>query len=166
MDVPIVGIAPNMTSIRTIDRGDRVVARQADVHAPAAEVFALVANPHRHGELDGSGTVKDTVKGPERLHQGAKFSVGMKQYGVPYRITSTVTDFVDDEKAKVIEWQHPLGHSWRWEFDEQQPGVTTVTESFQYGTAKAPKVLELFKMPQQNAKGISSTLNKLADRFA
>ena len=113
-----------------------------------------------------SGTVKDTVKGPERLEQGAKFSVGMKQYGVPYRITSTVTDFRDDDGSKVIEWQHPLGHSWRWEFEETQPGVTTVTEAFRYDTAKSPKALELFKVPQQNAKGISSTLEQLALKYA
>lgn len=86
------------------------------------------------------------MKGPDRLERGAKFSVGMKQYGVPYRITSTVTDFVDDENTKVIEWQHPMGHTWRWEFEEKQPGVTTVTEAFQYGTAKSPKFLELFKL--------------------
>ncbi|MBY6411302.1 SRPBCC family protein [Rhodococcus sp. BP-252] len=155
-----------MVSIRTIDRGDRVVARQVDVNASAEELFAKVANPHRHGELDGSGTVKDTVNGPDRLSRGAKFSVGMKQYGVPYKITSTVTDFVDESTSKVVEWRHPMGHTWRWEFDEKQPGVTTVTESFQYGTAKAPKVLEIFKMPQQNAKGISSTLEKLARQYA
>ncbi|WP_072806382.1 SRPBCC family protein [Rhodococcoides yunnanense] len=155
-----------MASIRTIDRGNRVVARQIEVNASAAELFAIVADPHRHGELDGSGTVKETVKGPERLAEGAKFSVGMKQYGVPYRITSTVTSFVDADTTKVIEWQHPLGHTWRWEFEEKQPGVTTVTEAFQYGTAKAPKVLEVFKMPQQNAKGISSTLEQLARKYA
>ncbi len=143
-----------------------MVARQIEVNASAAELFAIVADPHRHGELDGSGTVKETVKGPERLAEGAKFSVGMKQYGVPYRITSTVTSFVDADTTKVIEWQHPLGHTWRWEFEEKQPGVTTVTEAFQYGTAKAPKVLEVFKMPQQNAKGISSTLEQLARKYA
>lgn len=155
-----------MASIRTIDKGNRIVARRTEVAAPAAELFALVADPHRHGELDGSGTVKDTVKGPERLTKGAKFSVGMKQYGVPYRITSTVTDFVDGDTSKVIEWQHPMGHTWRWEFEETAPGRTTVTEAFQYGTAKAPKLLEVFKMPQQNAKGIASTLEKLANKYS
>lgn len=155
-----------MASIRTIDKGTRVVARQTEVAAPAAELFAIVSDPHRHRELDGSGTVRETVKGPERLAQGSKFSVGMKQYGVPYRITSTVTDFVDSDTTKVIEWQHPLGHTWRWEFEEKQPGVTTVTEAFSYGTAKAPKLLEIFKMPQQNAKGISTTLTNLAARYA
>ncbi|MGA9870139.1 MAG: SRPBCC family protein [Rhodococcus sp. (in: high G+C Gram-positive bacteria)] len=155
-----------MVPIRTIDRGARVVARQADIAAPATELFALVANPHRHGELDGSGTVKDTVSGPDRLTPGAKFSVGMKQYGVPYRITSTVTEFVDGDGVKVIEWRHPLGHSWRWEFEETQPGLTTVTEAFRYDTAKAPKLLEVFKMPQQNAKGIGATLEALARKYS
>ncbi|MET0199292.1 MAG: dimethyladenosine transferase, partial [Rhodococcus fascians] len=111
-----------MASIETIDQGDRVVARRTVVNAPSSELFALVADPHRHGELDGSGTVKDTVRGPSRLTPGAKFSVGMKQFGVPYRITSTVTDFRDDADVKVIEWQHPMGHTWRWQFEETEPG--------------------------------------------
>ncbi|OZC75863.1 dimethyladenosine transferase [Rhodococcus sp. 06-462-5] len=155
-----------MADIRSIDSGPQQVTRQTEVRAPASELFAIVADPTRHGELDGSGTVKDTVRGPDRLSTGAKFSVGMKQYGVPYKITSTVTEFVDADKHKVVEWQHPMGHSWRWEFEEKQPGLTTVTESFKYGTAKVPKVLELFKMPQKNAQGITSTLRNLAARYA
>lgn len=154
-----------MASIETIDQGDRVVARRTVVNAPSSELFALVADPHRHGELDGSGTVKDTVRGPSRLTPGAKFSVGMKQFGVPYRITSTVTDFRDDADVKVIEWQHPMGHTWRWQFEETEPGRSAVTESFDYSTAKAPKLLEVFKMPQKNAQGISSTLAQLARKY-
>ena len=98
--------------VTQIDAGPRKVSRSADVRAPAQELFAVIADPHRHGELDGSGTVKDTMKGPRRLSQDARFSVNMKQYGVPYRITSRVTQYVTD---RVVEWQHPLGHRWRWE---------------------------------------------------
>ncbi|ORI16795.1 dimethyladenosine transferase [Rhodococcus sp. 1163] len=155
-----------MASTQIVDQGPRIVARRIEVGAPAADLFAIVADPHRHGELDGSGTVKDTVKGPDRLKQGAKFSVGMKQYGVPYRITSTVTDFIDSGTSKVIEWRHPLGHTWRWEFEEKTPGTTTVTESFRYAAAKAPKMLEMFGMPQKNADGISATLDNLARRYS
>ena len=79
--------------VTTVDAGPHKVSRRVVVNAPAADVFALVSNPHRHPELDGSGTVRDTpVSGPETLTRGARFSVGMKQYGVPYKITSTVTD--------------------------------------------------------------------------
>ena len=151
------------STVTTIDSDPRTVARQVVVKAPVSEVFALVANPHRHPELDGSGTVRDTpVKGPDRLSRGAKFSVGMKQYGLPYKITSTVTAFEDDE---LVEWQHPLGHKWRWEFTSLGPDTTQVTETFDYRSAKSPKMIEIFGFEKKNGSGISGTLEALAARF-
>jgi len=127
------------------------------VAVPAQELFELVTDPHRHGELDGSGT----VKGPHRLSQDARFSVNMKQYGVPYRITSKVTQYVTD---RVVEWQHPLGHRWRWELAPLPNGTTRVTETFDYSTVNGlqVKALELFGVPKQNAAGIEATLKKLS----
>ncbi|MGB6761418.1 SRPBCC family protein [Mycobacterium sp.] len=152
------------SAVTTVDGGARRVIRRVSVRASSADVFALLADPHRHPELDGSGTVRDIpVTGPERLSDGAKFSVGMKQYGVPYKITSTVTAFEADH---LIEWQHPLGHRWRWELDETKPGTTQITETFDYSTAKAPKLLELFGQPAKNGIGITKTLEALAARFA
>jgi uncharacterized protein YndB with AHSA1/START domain len=151
-------------TVTTIESGPRKVTRRVTVDAPAAKIFALVADPHRHPELDGSGTVRDVpVSGPDVLSKGARFSVGMKQFGVPYKITSTVTEFVD---GTLIEWQHPLGHRWRWELEESPPGTTTVTETFDYADAKSPKMLEIFKQPQANAAGITKTLETLAARYA
>ena len=104
--------------------GSRRVARRVVVDAAPGQIFALVADPHRHRELDGSGTIRDVaVDGPHELSEGARFSVGMKQFGVPYRITSTVTEFTD---GSVIEWQHPLGHRWRWEFAEIGAGSARI----------------------------------------
>ncbi|MCY7394658.1 MAG: SRPBCC family protein [Nocardioides sp.] len=151
-------------AVTTIETGARQVSCRVTVNAPAAAIFDLVADPHRHPELDGSGTVRDrAVKGPARLSQGATFGVGMKQYGVPYAITSTVTAFVED---RLVEWQHPLGHRWRWALEETTPGTTQVTETFDYAGAKAPKVLEVFRLPEKNKDGITSTLQALARRFA
>lgn len=151
-----------MDDVRKIDTGARTVTRQVVVNAPAATLFAMLADPRRHGEVDGSGTVRAGVRGPDRLAEGAEFSVAMKMYGVPYRITSRVTAFEDD---RLIEWRHPMGHVWRWTFDERD-GSTTVTETFDYRDARSPKVLEILKMPALNAKGITSTLTGLRDRFA
>ena len=89
----------------------------------------------------------------------------MKQYGTPYKITSRVTEFVD---GQVLEWQHPLGHRWRWEFTPPvSADVTTVTETFDYsqiGTLKA-KGLELSVTPKKNAAGIEATLSQLQARY-
>lgn len=151
-------------TVRMVDAGPRKVTRAVLVHAPAAQIFDLVADPHRHPELDGSGTVRSApVKGPHRLGQDARFTVAMKQYGVPYKITSKVTAY---EENRLVEWQHPAGHRWRWELTEVEPGVTDVSETFDYSTARTPRVLELLGQPNANAAGITKTLRALAARFA
>ncbi|MGZ8177669.1 SRPBCC family protein [Williamsia sp. SKLECPSW1] len=151
-------------AVSTVEAGPRKVARRVTVNAPAADLFALAANPHRHHELDGSGTVRDsTVKGPEKLSTGDKFSVGMKQFGVPYVIKSTATEIVD---GQTVEWQHPMGHKWRWDFHETAPGVTEVTETFDYTSAKSPKFLEITGYDKKNGEGISNTLTKLAQSYS
>lgn len=149
-------------SVTEVDTGPKQVTRRAEVAAAPSEIFALLADPRRHGELDGSGTVRDAVSAPEQLGQGSKFSVSMKMFGVPYRITSTVTGF---ERDRLIEWRHPLGHSWRWELAETTPGRSQVTETFDYRKAKTGKVLELVRVPATNGKGIAATLEKLQARF-
>jgi hypothetical protein len=151
-------------TITVVNAGPRKVSRAVEVQAPVAELFDIVADPYRHGELDGSGTVMDTMSGPHRLAQGDKFSVKMKQHGVPYRITSRVTEFDD---GRIVEWRHPMGHRWRWELEPRSENSTQVTETFDYshvGTAKA-KALELFGAPRQNATGIEATLKKLEGQY-
>lgn len=151
-------------TVTVVDAGPRKISRAAEVRAPAAEIFDIVADPHRHGELDGSGTVMSTVAGPGRLAKDATFSVKMKQHGASYRITSRVTDFVD---GSVVEWRHPMGHRWRWELVPLSEDSTRVTETFDYSQISAvrAKALELFGMPKQNAAGIEATLRQLQERY-
>ena len=149
-------------SVTAVQAGPRRVSRRVTVGAPAAELFAIVADPRRHGELDGSGTVGDAVKSDGPLRLGARFSVRMHQVGLPDRITSTVTGY---EEGRLLEWRHPAGHRWRYEFAETAPGRTEVTETWDYTTSKAPKVLELLGMPARNTAGIEATLAKLRARY-
>jgi polyketide cyclase/dehydrase/lipid transport protein len=151
-------------TVSTVDVGVKKVAKRVVVNAPAAEIFALIVDPHRHPELDGSGTIRDIpIKGPHHLTTGDRFSVGMKQYGLPYKITSTATDV---QEGKVVEWQHPLGHRWRWDLVETTPGTTEVTETFDYSTAKVPLMISAFGYDKKNGDGITTTLERLAGRFA
>jgi Polyketide cyclase / dehydrase and lipid transport len=152
--------APNVT---TVDSGAHLVCRRVTVSAEPATVFDLVADPRRHGELDGSGTVHDIVSGPDRLGLGDTFSVKMSLIGIPYRITSTVTGF---EENALLEWQHPLGHRWRWEFAETAPGHTQVTETWDYRGSRHIRFLEIAKYPRINGQGITRTLEGLRTRFA
>lgn len=154
-------------TVIVVDAGPRRVSRSVEVAAPAAELFAMAADPRRHGELDGSGTVRDNIDAPAKLVEGSKFSTKMRMYGLPYRITSTVTALKPDE---LVEWRHPLGHRWRWQFEALSPASTRVTETFDYHDAGALKntlkYYELMGFAKANAKGIEATLAKLRDRYA
>jgi len=154
-------------TVTVVDAGPRQVSRSVEVAAPAAELFAMAADPRRHHELDGSGTVRDNIKGPAELAVGSKFSTNMKMYGLPYRITSTVTALKPNE---LVEWRHPMGHRWRWEFQPLSPTLTRVTETFDYRDAgpikNRLKYYERIGACKSNAAGVEATLAKLRDRYA
>ena len=154
-------------TVIVVDAGARQISRSVEVAAPAAELYAFAADPRRHCELDGSGTVRDNIRMPAELAVGSKFSTNMKLFGVPYRITSTVTALKPNE---LVEWRHPVGHRWRWEFASLSPTLTRVTETFDYRTAGALKnklnYYTLIGARKSNASGIEATLAKLRDRYA
>jgi uncharacterized protein YndB with AHSA1/START domain len=154
-------------TVTVVDAGPRQVSRSVEVAAPAAELFAIVADPRRHHELDGSGTVRANISAPVKLVAGSRFSTKMRMFGVPYRITSTVTALKPDQ---LIEWRHPYGHLWRWEFEALSPTSTRVTETFDYrdtGSLKdALNYYERLGFAKANATGIEATLSGLRDRFA
>ncbi|OBI45928.1 dimethyladenosine transferase [Mycobacterium kyorinense] len=153
-------------TITPVDTGPDQVSRTVEVHAPAAELFALVADPRRHQELDGSGTVGAGVSGPRQLAPGARFSTKMRLWGLRYRLTSTVTAV---ERDRLVEWSHPAGHHWRWEFAAISPTITRVTETFDYrDTGPVKDRLHFYErtgLAKRNAAGIEATLAKLRDRY-
>lgn len=153
--------------MNTLDAGPRQVSRSVEVNAPAAELYAMVADPRRHHEVDGSGTVRTNVTSPTELTVGSRFSTRMKMFGIPYRITSTVTAL---KPGELVEWRHPFGHHWRWEFEPLSPTLTRVTETFDYRDTGAVKdridYYQRLGFVKSNAAGIESTLNRLRDRYS
>ena len=153
-------------TVQIVDAGPKQISRSVEVNAPASELFAIVADPRRHRELDGSGLVRDNVRGPERLGPGARFSTNMR-LGLPYRITSAVTAFKPDQ---LIEWSHPFGHRWRWEFAAVTPTTTRITETFDYREA-APlthwlRFYAVTGFAKRNTAAIETTLSRLSDRYS
>ena len=139
----------------------RSVSRSVVVSAPPAEVFALLADPRRHAEVDGSGTVRGLVRGPERLTLGARFGMRMR-LGLPYVITSEVVELEPDRR---IAWRHLGHHVWRWELEPVEGG-TRVTETFDWAPSRAPRALELLQVPARNTRGIEASLERLRARFS
>lgn len=128
------------------------------IHAPASRIFDILADPSKHSELDGSGTVRGAVGNPPRLCEGARFSMAMRM-GLPYRVTNEVVEF---EEGRRIAWRHFGGHVWRYDLEPVEGG-TRVTETFDGRTSKAPLVLALMGVEKRHPAAMEATLARLDD---
>jgi uncharacterized protein YndB with AHSA1/START domain len=129
-----------MTNAGDVETVERVIP------APPDKIFDLLADPRRHPEIDGSGTVRKSKEGPERLTLGSRFGMAMK-LGVPYSMVSEVIEFEDGRR---IAWQtrppSPLGarlaggRIWRYELEPVGDG-TLVRESWDISEEKVKAVV-------------------------
>ncbi|WP_020495103.1 SRPBCC family protein [Sciscionella marina] len=140
----------------------RTVTASRTVAAKPEDIFALLTDPARHSEIDGSGMVLRARGAAQRLRLGAKFGMDMRMFGVPYRISNTVVEF---EEGRCIAWRHFAGHRWRWELAPNEDGTTLVTETFDYSTTPVGRLYPLAGFPEQNRKAIEASLDRLAARF-
>ena len=96
------------------------------IEADAAKIFAILNNPKKHKEIDGSSTITANISGPNELVLGSKF--GMKMHlGIDYQITNTVVEY---KKNELIAWRHLGRWRWRYELVDLSNGSTQVTETF------------------------------------
>ena len=147
------------SQVEVVDTGSPwVISRSIVVKAPAEQVFEILANPRRHPDFDGSGSVRGAVTGPERLSLGAKFGMDMRLF-VPYRISSQVKEF---DEGRRIAWAHVGGHRWRYELEPLPDGSTRVIETFDATTARSARALKLMDAYNRNARAIEETLPRLA----
>ncbi len=116
------------------------------VQAPPEEVFALLADPSRHREIDGSGTVREAVGGSTRLSLGSRFGMDMKAVA-PYRMVNEVVDF---EEGRCIAWQARPDRSWAataiggriWRYElVPRDGGTLVRETWDISQERIPPLV-------------------------
>lgn len=142
---------------------EQMVSVSRVIDATPEEIFAVIADPSNHPVIDGSGSVQGERFGPDKLTAvGDKFGMKMRFNGmVPYRITSTVMEFEENER---IAWAHFGKHRWRYELEPVEGG-TKVTETFDWSTALVPKAIELAGYPKQHPANMEKTLERLDEHL-
>jgi hypothetical protein len=138
---------------------EQIKSARIVINAPAEKIFAVLSNPHRHKEIDGSATIQENISGPDKLILGSKF--GMKMHlGIDYQIRNTVVEYKENE---LIAWRHLGRWIWRYELVNIGPQTTQVIETFD--ASRAPLIakawLSFRKAYPWTQKAVAKTLVRL-----
>lgn len=154
----------------TADSSRNVATVERFINAPASAIFDLLADPARHQEIDGSGTVKGVPGGAagggtQRLAIGSKFGMSMKM-GIGYTMENTVVEFEENVR---IAWQpRPTqtvmswfigGRIWRYQLIAQDGG-TLVRESWDISQEKQPWAVR--NLRSKTVDSMTKTLERIA----
>jgi hypothetical protein len=120
------------------------------ITAPAGRIFAILADPARHLDIDGSGMLRGIVSGTAVSGVGDVFL--MKMYFEPLGDYVMINRVVQYKPDRCIEWEPAPGdatsaqdgaftigvspgHRWRFDLDPDGEGATVVTETFDCSAA-------------------------------
>jgi uncharacterized protein YndB with AHSA1/START domain len=144
-----------------------VVTVERTIAAPPEAIFDFLADPSRHREIDGSGTVRDAKGERQRLKLGSQFGMSMKM-GIPYSMVSTVVEFEDNRR---IAWQtrgpgaigkHVAGRIWRYEL-EPVDGGTRVRETWDIRSESAVTKPVVRLGADKTRKNMEATLARIEE---
>ena len=114
-----------------------VVSVERVVAAPPEKIWALVADPRRHQDINGNNTVRQAFDVPEKLSLGSTFGMNM-EFGGEYTMTNTVIEYDENRRiawqarppASGAGWRNVFGgRIWRYELEPVEGG-TRVRESW------------------------------------
>jgi uncharacterized protein YndB with AHSA1/START domain len=139
-----------------------VVTVERVIPAPPEAIFALLVDPDRHHDIDGSGTVVKAKQGSQRLQLGSKFGMSMK-VGIPYSMTSTVIEL---DEPRLIAWQTRGpgnlggGRIWRYQLEPVEGG-TRVRESWDITHESKLSKWMVKGQGEATAKNMAATLERI-----
>ena len=103
--------------------------------------------------------MRSLVRGPDRLHLGARFTMAMR-LGLPYAMVNTVVEF---DEGRRIAWRHASRAVWRYELEATGPTSTRVVEPFDMRHSPLASLYERTGFAQRNERSMARTLALLRD---
>lgn len=156
--------------------GERRQVVTATIPASPEAVFAVVSDPARHTEIDGSGMLRGVPAGdapPTKV--GDAFLMEMTQEGLgEYQMRNEIVAY---EAGKTFAWKplpnrvsqeiidllgdmDPTGYTFAFELAPTADGQTAVTHIYDWNGVKDDRVLPLF--PRISAEQMSETISRVA----
>jgi hypothetical protein len=142
------------------------------IEAAAEAVFAVLADPSAHADIDGTGWVCASLDGDRITAAGQVFRMGMFHDNHPdkhYRIANLVEVF---DNPRTIAWKPGTesetgvlsfgGWTWRYDLEATGPSRTTVTLTYDW-SAVPPHVREYLEFPPFARDHLDNSLQHLSD---
>jgi len=119
-----------------------------EIPASAADIFAILSNPQRHKDFDGSEMITGSQTPGPISSVGDKFTMTMNRAGDDYLMINIVSEF---ELNRRIFWLpapgdtsrseghleenvgKPAGYKWGYILEPLSEHITKVTEVFEHG---------------------------------
>lgn len=144
------------------------------VEASPERIFAVLADPARHTELDGSGLLRGLVEGSTLTGVGDEFILNMHNRLLgDYQIRNTVTAFEENRRLAwaphlypegayddLLGGMKPGGHTYSWELVPTESGGTTVTQVYDWSKVADPAFKGRFPMLGEEA--LAESIDKAA----
>jgi uncharacterized protein YndB with AHSA1/START domain len=138
------------------------------VNAPIERVFAMLADPDRHPELDGSDMLRGSRTHAVLSGVGEVFTMDMHHELLgDYQTDNHVTVY---ERDRAIGWataasgQEPFGHTFSYRLEPDGDDRTLVHHTYDWSQVTAERVLKL--CPVVSAAQMAATLERLAAALA
>jgi hypothetical protein len=141
------------------------------VEAPAAAVFAVLADPANHAAIDGTGWVRDALDGERLTRTGQMFRIAMYHDNHPNKHYEMANKVIAFEPDRAIGWEPGQAGDdgevefggWTWHYDLEPTGLqqTRVTLTYDWSAAPA-EMREFIQFPPFPVQHLENSLTNLA----
>lgn len=148
-----------------IEQGETQIQVRETVDVAAADLFAVLADPSRHVDIDGSGMLQADVGTRPITAAGQTFTMEMFYPALGYyRTDNHVLEFEDGRRivwTTAREGQPPAGVRWTWELEPEGPDRTTVVHTYDWSQVTDPAVLARVSFPRVSAEELIRSVQRL-----
>jgi hypothetical protein len=156
--------------VRTVDQEN--VSATLAVAAPAARVFAVLADPAAHAAIDGTGWVREAADRVPLTEVGQIFRMGMYHRGHPDGDYQVVNKVVVLDPPRAIGWltgqekgdgQLEFG-GWVWRYDLAPLGPSGTAVTLTYDWSAVPQLIRDrgIQFPPFGPEHLTNSLHHLA----
>ncbi|MCW2524010.1 MAG: hypothetical protein JWO63_2345 [Frankiales bacterium] len=133
--------------------------------ASGSALFAILADPRRHPEIDGSSMLVAAPDSQLIVGVGDVFTMNMHIPEIgDYQTENHVVEFEPDRR---IAWmtagvgRPPSGQYWAWQIEPLELGGSNLIHTYDWSRVTNPKMLERVSFPRVPAADLQKTMDRL-----